>query len=356
MVCALFLAVWMIPQQASAAIAERPVRTGLQNPAAFTFAPDGRIFYGERLTGRIKVFDPSSGEAPALFQRVTAVSAGTEQGLLGLAVHPDYPAEPFVYAYATRLVAGKLRNQLIRIEESGGKGIGTEILLQSSVGVDGHHNGGRIVFGPDGNLYVAIGEAGSSGNAQRLTNIKGKVLRMTPTGGIPPDNPFPGSYIYGYGIRNSFGLAFDPISGELWESEAGADCNDEVNLIVPGGNHGWGPDSTCATGMLEAPFNTNQSGPDPIVLPEAWYTPVITPTGLAFCDGCGLAPDREGGLFVGSFNTNRIREIRLSEDRQAVLDQQVVLNHGRSVLSMERSPGGRIFFSDSGGIHRLVER
>lgn len=349
------LLVLMVPQEAGAAVGSEPVRTGLRKPAAFTFDPEGRIFFGERLTGRIKIFDPDAATSPVQFYRVSGVADGTEQGLLGLAVHPNFPTQPYVYAFATRLVDGKLRNQLIRIEASGDVGVGEKVLLQSSVSTAGHHNGGRILFGPDGNLFLVIGEAGSSGNAQRLSNLRGKVLRVAPTGAVPPDNPFPDSYIYAYGIRNSFGLALDPVSGELWESEPGGSCNDELNLIVAGANHGWGPDGTCATGTLEAPFNTNQSGPDPIVLPEAWYTPVITPTGLAFCGGCGLAPNREGRLYVGSFNTDRIREIRLSEDRQDIVGQRVALNHGRSVLSVEAAPDGRIYFSDSGGIHRLIE-
>jgi glucose/arabinose dehydrogenase len=349
------LTVSLIPHEAGATIEEAPVRTGLSNPAAFTFDPGGRIFYGERLTGRIKFFTPGMPGDPELFYRVTDVSKDTEQGLLGLAVHPDYPTEPFVYAYATRLVDGRLRNQLIRIRASGDRGVATKVLLQSPVSADGHHNGGRILFGPDGNLYVVIGEARRSGNAQNLSNVRGKVLRMAPDGSVPPDNPFPGSFIYGFGIRNSFGLAFDPLTDALWETEAGPECNDEVNRIVAGGNHGWGPEATCSTSQLDAPYNTNQSGPEPIILPKTWYTPVITPTGLAFCDGCGLASQREGRLYVGSFNVTEIRELRLSAGRNQIVDQQVVLDHGRSVLSMETAPNGRIFFSDAGGIHRLRE-
>jgi glucose/arabinose dehydrogenase len=348
------LAVALVAGPARAAISEEPVRTGLSQPAAFTFDPEGRVFYGERFTGRIKIFDPVAGGASVQFFQVSDVVDDVEQGLLGIAVHPRYPRRPFVYVYATRSIGDEAWNQLIRIRASDDVGQGMKVLLQSRVGSTGHHNGGRILFGPDGNLYVVIGEAFVPSNAQDLSNVKGKILRMTPTGEIPADNPFPGKYIYAYGIRNSFGLAFDPTTGALWGTEAGPSCNDELNRYRRGGNHGWGSEETCSTSDLKAPYNTNQSGPDPIILPKAWYTPVITPTGVVFCERCRLGHRRDGRLYFGSWNDDRIREVVLSDTRRRVVEQRVVLYHGRSVLSMERAPDGTIYFSDSGGIHRLV--
>src|SRR5262249_29735556 len=158
-----------------------------------------------------------------------------------------------------------------------------------------NHNGGAIHFGPDRRLYAVIGENGKAPNAQDLTTYAGKVLRMTRTGRVPPDNPFPDSLVWSYGLRNSFGFAFDPLPGDLWETENGPTCNDEVNRIVRGANYGWGPSETCEG---TAPGNTNQDGPDP-VLPLAVFNPVIAPTGAAFCDGCGLGASLQGRLVFG---------------------------------------------------------
>jgi len=253
----------------------------------------------------------------------------------------------------TRSVDREAWNQLIRIRASIDAGVAKKVLLQSRVGSTGHHNGGRILFGPDGHLYIVVGEADVRANSQDLSNVKGKILRMTPRGEIPDDNPFDGSYIYAYGIRNSFGLGFDS-TGDLWGTEPGPSCNDELNRYRRGANHGWGSEATCSTSSLAAPYNTNQSGPDPIVIPKAWYTPVITPTGLAFCQECRLGHRREGRLYFGSWSDVRIREVVLSATRRRVVDQRIVLYHGRSVLSMERAPDGVIYFSESGEIHALV--
>ena len=95
-----------------------PVKTGLDFPAAFTFAPDGRIFYGERFTGEIRVFDPRNG-SDTLFYTVPNLSTTGEQGLLGLELHPNYPTTPWVYAYATRIVSGQARNQILRLVDDG---------------------------------------------------------------------------------------------------------------------------------------------------------------------------------------------------------------------------------------------
>src|SRR5207249_410022 len=117
-------------------------------------------------------------------------------------------------------------------------------------------------------------------------------------------NPFRGSRIFASGIRNSFGYDFDPQTGRLWLVDNGPECNDELNLISAGANYGWGPSETCTT-PPPAPENTNQDGPSP-VLPEFWFAATIGPTGLAFCDGCGLGAGSDGGLFFGDDNGGSI--------------------------------------------------
>jgi glucose/arabinose dehydrogenase len=345
------------PPAAAVTYHKQAVVTGLRNPVAFTFAPDGRIFYGERFTGEIHIYDPAT-DTDTLFATYD-VGSEQEQGLLGLALHPDYPAKPFVYMYLTHDLSGgaqtNLRNQILRVRDDAGVAGRTRILMDNTVGPA--HNGGRILFGPDGMLYVLIGEKTAPANAQDLSSPFGKINRLKPNGDVPTDNPFVGRtgaspYLYDYGHRNGFGLAFDPLSDSLWQAEAGDACNDEINRIIPGRNYGWGPHYTCST-PPEAPLNTNQDGPHPVP-PKAYFTPIITPDGMAFCRSCGLGAGAEGDLFFGSFNDRAIREVNLSANRQRIKSvSQPVLIDNNFVFSIEVGPDG-LYFSDTVGIWKLT--
>src|SRR5687768_12213263 len=246
-----------------------PVVTGLPFPAAFTVDANGRFFYGERFTGRIRIFNPATSSKVLFFTVPNVNSSAGEGGLLGLALHPNFPAAPYVYAYATRNVAGQVRCQILRITASGNSGTALRVIFDTTAG--NIHNGGRILFGPDNRLYVVIGEQNDQAAAQNLGSPLGKILRMTANGGVPGDNPFPGSLVFAYGFRNSFGFDFDPQTGQLWEEDNGPECGDELNRVVRGRNHGWGPHATCST-PPPPPRNTNQDGPSP-VLPRRFYTP-----------------------------------------------------------------------------------
>jgi len=333
---------------AGATIGVDPVATGLNDVAAFTLTPGGRIFYGERFTGEIRVREPGSGNDHRFFD-ITKVTVGGERGLLGIELHPNYPDQPFVYAYVTRNVSGAVRNQIVRLRDDGGTGRGFTVLL-SFPSLAGNHNGGRILFGPGGRLYVVVGDGANPALSQDRNRLQGKVLRLRPNGQAAPDNPF-GNRVWAYGIRNSFGMAFDPQTGRLWETEAGPSCNDELNRIVRGGNFAWGPSQTCSG---SPPQNTNRDGPNRI-MPERVYNPVITPTGVVFCGGCRLGSANAGRMFVGAFNNGQLRRLRLGPDRYHVRSQTVVYDHPDPILSMERGPAGRIYFADGDAIFRLVQ-
>lgn len=332
-----------------AAIVARPVATDLDFPAAFTFARDGRLFYGERFSGEIRIFDPSTS-SDSLFFTIPRLSTGGEKGLLGLALHPNYPSNRYVYAFATRNVSGSARNQILRITDAGGNGTTMKVLFSERA--VNYHNGGRILFGSDGKLYAVIGDRGDPANAQALSNRTGKVLRMTAWGSVPADNPFSGNYAFAYGIRNSFGFDFDPQTGRLWETENGPECNDEVNLVARGRNYGWGPSWTCSSPPAP-PTNTNRDGPNP-VLPKRWYGDPPALTGAAFCSACGLGPESEGALFYGAWNTGEIKRATLGPRRGAIVSEMTAYAHGSGILSVETGPGGALYFSDSTAIYRLA--
>lgn len=335
------------PVSAQAAITAQPVATGLNFPSNFTFASDGRIFYAERLSGQIRVLNPATS-SNSLFFAVPGLCTASEQGLFGVALHPD-PTHSIVYAYATRNVSGACRNQVLRIDSTPSGP--TLRVLATSPPASGIHNGGRIMFGPDRNLYVTIGELGSAGNAQSVTTLAGKVLRMTPAGAVPAGNPFAGSFVYAYGLRNVFGFDFDPGTGKLWATDNGPECNDEVDLISAGRNYGWGPSATCSS-PPSPPANTNRDGPSPVP-PRLFTVQSDGVTGAAFCAGCGLGAASEGALFYGAYNGD-IRRVTLTADRGHASSQTVVYRHPSGPLGLESAPNGTLYFSDQSAIYKLV--
>jgi glucose/arabinose dehydrogenase len=335
------------PVPAIAATGVRAVRvaSNLANPVGFTFTPTGRLVYVERNTGWLRFRNLQTGIDHRV-HRVSNVNFDGERGALGVAVHPGWPTQPFVYVFVTRNTSVGLRNQVLRIKVQNGR-VGVRKLLSVAAGPASNHNGGRILFGPDKRLYVVIGDNAVSANSQdRTANLRGKILRVNPDGSIPSNNPF-GKRIWAYGIRNSIGFAFDPRNGRLWESENGPSCNDEINRIVRGGNHGWGPSESCP--------NTNNSGPTPRILPKYTFVSPVGLTGLAFCDACGLGASFDGDLLVGAVNDGRIRRFDLNATRVGFdAGPLLVLDRPGPVLSLEVGPNGRIYFSDFGAIYRLA--
>jgi glucose/arabinose dehydrogenase len=331
----------------------KPVAGELEYPAAFTLGETGDIiWYAERHTGEIHRRNIVNGNDRVVWTVPNIASAG-EQGLLGIALHPNYPSQPYVYAFATRTVQGTPRNQILRITIANGVGVAPTAILNDT-GIAAFHNGGRILFGPDGNLFAVIGEHGNPQSAQSVygnVNVAGKVLRIAPDGSVPAGNPYPVSWVWATGIRNSFGFTFDPDTNALWLSDNGPACNDEINRIVKRGNYAWGPEQTCQTPPAP-PVNTNRSGAERR-LPERFWPGAVGITGVAFCSRCELGPAHDGKLLVG-FVDGTIRELTLDGTRTSVVGEAVLLRHSRAVLSLETRPGEPVYFSDSQGIYRLT--
>ena len=290
--------------------------TGLEAPWSLVFLPDGRALVSER-PGRIRLIQNGHLEKSpyAVFETTRGASgagdfflnlfARGEGGLMGLAVHPKFPTEPYIYAmYTWRGVRG-VRNRIVRLVDRGTHGVFDKIVLG---GVPGalFHNGGRIAFGPDGMLYATTGEIFEMHMAQDLKALSGKVLRIDPDGGIPSDNPFPNSPVWSYGHRNPQGLAWHPETGALYQSEHGPSgevgfgAHDEINIIEEGRNYGW-PRIVGAPGR--APYV------DPIAM---WPNTSVPPAGMTF---------HKGALYVATLRSEALIRLRIE---------------GRRVLSIER--------------------
>ncbi|MGQ4270356.1 PQQ-dependent sugar dehydrogenase [Nocardiopsis changdeensis] len=274
------------PGTAGAAVGEPRVHaTGLEVPWGAAVLPDGSVLVAERDSGEV-VRVAEDGTA-ATVGSVEGVSPGGEGGLLGLAVDPAFPNEPYVYVYFT----SSSDNRIARLEYDPQEGLTGQETLLDGIPAAGNHNGGRIAFGPDGFLYAGTGDAGDPSLSQDRDSLGGKILRITTEGEPAGDNPF-GNAAYSYGHRNVQGLAWDE-EGRLYATEFGQNEWDEVNLIEPGGNYGW-------------PEVEGEGGGDGFVDPlVTWTTDEASPSGAAVAGG---------SLWVASLRGARLWEVPLTGD------------------------------------------
>ncbi|HKQ59787.1 MAG TPA: PQQ-dependent sugar dehydrogenase [Candidatus Polarisedimenticolaceae bacterium] len=364
------------------------VAAGFSAPTTMAFIGDGDILVFQKNDGKVRrVIGGVLQAAPVLD---LAVDGFGERGGLGLALHPDFPHTGWVYLYYTASSTGAdtlgeadpVVNRIVRYRWNGTQLVEPLGLLTLPANVA--HNGGTLAFGPDDRLYAIIGDNFRQGFLQNNTagvgpDDTGVIFRLDAQGRGVADNPFvrtfpatsPMTRYYAYGIRNSFGLAFDPLSGALWETENGPTVFDEVNRIVPGMNGGWsrimGPDAENPGGaaiLWVAPGST-------YVDPQfSWRVPVA-PTAAAFVDGRRLGCGLEHALVVGSANCGSLYRFALSPDRNqltfdaAELEDRIADNPGERCLEeqgsiafaggfaaptdLETGPDGLLYVVDHGG-------
>ena len=238
------------------------VASGLSNPTAMALAPDGRIFVCEQ-GGALRVIK-NGVLLPTPFLTVTVDPSG-ERGLLGVAFDPNFISNQLVYIYYTATTP-TLHNRISRFTAAGDVAMaGSETIVMDldNLSTATNHNGGAIHFGPDGNLYVAVGDNANANNAETLANRHGKMLRISSTGAIPIDNPFfntatgDNRAIWALGLRNPFTFSFQPTAGRMFINDVGQSTWEEINDGIAGSNYGW---DTCE-GFCNPP---NASFRDPI--------------------------------------------------------------------------------------------
>ena len=327
-----------------AGFTDTPVASGMTNPTAMAFAPDGRLFVAQQ-GGALRVIKNGSLVATP-FMTLTVDQSG-ERGLLGVAFDPDFPINQYVYVYYTA-TSPAVHNRVSRFTANGDVVVpGSEVVLLNLPNLSAtNHNGGAIHFGPDGKLYVAVGENAVSSNSQSLANPLGKLLRINRDGSIPTDNPFYGSTsginrsIWARGLRNPFTFAFQSSTGRLFINDVGQSTWEEINDGVAGSNYGWpvseGPTSTAGQ---RGPLFVYGHGNGPVagcaIAGGAFYNPVAPQFPASyigsyfFADLCGNAIYRiqpANGYALSTFATG--------------LDQPVDLQVG---------PDGNLYYLARGG-------
>ena len=340
-------------------------------PAYFAFAPDGRLFYGEHGPGNIRVVSPDGQLQAEPFAHVDVLAA-TEWGLTGVALDPDFETNHYVYAFYTALVdvdASIGSPVVTRFTESANRGVDPQVIVEdlpkTNIAGAQYNANGSIHFGPDGFLYITIGDYDNDDRGPRgkpfpqdLSTTVGKMLRVDKTdGAAAPDNPFVDQpdadpRIFAYGFRDNFDFAFRPETGQLYGSDKTTVSCQELNLITEGANYGWPfgefpfPDCQAGTGSKAIHFFAKEG-----MEPENFLSPPEV-AGLAFVSG-DVYPLLGDSLLVCESATKLMRRLTLSGAKlDQVLSDEVVVKD--CAMDIAVSPDGIVYYSNEEGIRRLV--
>ncbi|MCB0321948.1 MAG: PQQ-dependent sugar dehydrogenase [Bdellovibrionales bacterium] len=306
-------------------------------PVDIAFTPDGRLLIAELDTGQVRVSDGATLSPDPLAILPSSQTEGF--GLLGLAIDPNFATNSNLYVSFVTEDDSAIQVARLIVTDSVATVDG---LVLDALPVGGH-SGGKLLASSDGLLYITTGDAGMPALAKDVSSFAGKVLRMHPDGTVPESNPIAGSPIFSLGFRNVFGITERSSDGRIFVSDNGPDCDDEVNILVSGGDYGWEQDYACGVvGELEVP-------------PIYTLTPSTGITAVRFYEHT-LHSALRGTLLVADFVTGSIRQLRLSSGaRPAVLEEAFLLEPGGpSILDVEVSPTGEIYFSTLGAVYRLV--
>lgn len=321
-----------------AEVAVSVLATGLEVPWAMAFTPDGRLLVTER-PGRIRIVADGVLD-PVPWATIDINRSTQEGGLMGLAVHPEFVDERWVYVCYTTFVGPNIANRVVRLREVEGRGADEEILVDAIPGAS-VHDGCRLKFGPDGMLYASTGDAQQRAMAQNVSSLAGKILRIRPDGGIPEDNPLGAeSRVYSSGHRNPQGLAFRS-DGVLFATEhgptlevGGLRAHDEVNVIEAGGNYGW-PLAVGAPGLAELR--------DPLLMYPGTAVP---PAGATFYEAEAIE-EWTGNVFFTSLGARHLQRVILDQcDRAHAIERLFVDAFGR-LRDVIEGPDGNLYVATS---------
>lgn len=322
------------PVPSPVAVAAKPWVQGLVVPWSLLFTSDNRALVTER-AGRLRLILDGKLQ-PTPLHTFSDISNVSEEGLMGLAMDPDYGSNKLLYACYAYKTGGAYRDKVVRFEDRG-TSVGPMTTVVDGIPAAANHAGCRLSFGPvDGKLYITTGDASKRAQAQDLKSLAGKVLRVNADGSIPTDNPYTGSPIWTLGHRNPQGLAWQPGTGRLYASEHGPSGwdgdpgGDEINLLMRGANYGW---------PLVSHTRTNPK----YVSPLRVYTPAIAPSGITFYDA-DVIPQLKGHLLVTGLAGTGLYDLILSADGQTVTSstKMAELNVGR-LRDVVQGPDGSLY-------------
>jgi len=340
-------------------IAVTTITARLSHPWSLAFLPDGRMLVTER-RGDMRILD-KDGTASAALAGVPKVFARSQAGLMDVILARDFAQSRRVYFCYAEPVRGGAQIAVAHAQLDAGASprltAVTRIYVQKGPPDTGLNIGCRMVQASDGNLFVTLGDHYSAKAAsQTLDNSIGKIIRITPDGKAPPDNPFigrPGALpeIWATGVRNAEGLAFNPETGALWEQEHGPMGGDETNIIEKGGNYGW-PVVSYGVNYDGSPVGTGRRHHAGMVDPVWHWTPSIAPSGMAFYTG-DLFPAWKGSLFSGALKFQYLSRLQMKNGRPAK-EERLLRELNWRIRDVRQGPDGALYILTDEADGRLL--
>ena len=321
------------------------VASGLRHPWGMTFLPDGRMLVTER-EGDIRIVTMAGDKSSPLKGLPDAYVSG-QGGILDVALDPAFPENKLVYVSFSESGPGGAGTAVLRavLDLDGEALTEGEIIFRQEPKTDGgRHFGSRLVFAPDGTLFITVGDRGERDRTQDLTINRGQVVRINPDGTIPTDNPFVDMAgrrpeVWSYGHRNPQGAALHPQTGQLWTVEHGARGGDEINRPEAGKNYGW-PIISYGRHYSGGKIGegTHKAGYEQ---PLYYWDPSIAPSGMAFYTGDAF-PAWQGDLFVGSLKFGLLVRLDMDGDRIAA-EERLLQGLDDRVRDVRQGPDGLIY-------------
>jgi aldose sugar dehydrogenase len=354
------------PFHATAPYQVTTLASTLHAPWALAVLPDRKILVTERLPGAFRIID-QQGNISAPLSGLEAITQSPELGLLDVVLDPHFASNHLIFFTTFDWADGNNSNTNVaraRLDQAANALRDVKIIFRSSPATPQHNDlsaatktGGRIAVDKDGTLFVTIGDRDSAGPApwdvaQKLDNDMGKVIHITADGKPAPGNPYtntPGALpeIWAYGQRSQEGLAFDPATGKLWETEHGPRGGDELNLIEKGKNYGW-PLITHGIDYGGQPVGTGKTAQEGMQQPVYYWDPVIAPSGLAFYQG-DLFPQWKGSVFVGGLAGMLLDRLQMA-DEKVIAEEPLLSDLHRRIRDVRVGDDGAVYvLTDTAG-------
>ncbi|WP_113661354.1 PQQ-dependent sugar dehydrogenase [Pedobacter nanyangensis] len=316
-------------------IKTRTLVSNLSLPWELVYGPDNLIWFTEK-SGKISRLNPANGQVTLLHSITEVISQG-EGGLLGMALHPSFGSNPYVYVFYG--YGNPYKNKLVRFTYNNNSLTSPQTLLDN-IPAANIHNGSRLLIVGD-KLLVTTGDAADTSTPQNLNALAGKILRLNLDGSIPADNPFPNNPVWSFGHRNPQGLAL--VGNKLFSSEHGPDTDDEINIIEKGRNYGW----PTVRGKCDASNETAFCNQNNVAESILQWTPTIAPSGMIYYNS-NYIPQFKNSLLLALLKGTRLRQLILNETQTAIAETKdlFVGDFGR-IRAVCQSPEGKIYLCTS---------